>query len=116
MESTDTDDNEKGREPSSTQRAECTIPPTLAPAPIVDNITSIDRIDRIEKQLPEDSVPKATLAEGEAFPPLSRLRTGMIIFSLTAVTLTSSMSNGLVTIAIPRIAVDLRLANHLILW
>ena len=115
MESNDSDTNEKRGESTSTQPAECTIPTNIAPAPIVDDITSIDRI---EKQLPEDCVSKATstLVEATAFPQLSRLRTVMIVFSLTGVTFTSSLSTGLVTIGIPRIADDLHLADHLILW
>ena len=113
MESNDNGNNEKRYESPPAQQAECTIPPTFAPAPIVDDITSIGRA---EGQVLEDCVSKATLVEADAFPKLSRLRTIMIIFSLTAVTFTSSMSTGLVTIGIPRIADDLRLANNLILW
>ena len=113
MESIDIDNDEKRCESTSAPQAECTIPANVAPAPIGDDITSIDHV---EKHVLEDVVSKDTRVEASAFPELSRLRTVMIIFSLTAVTFTSSMSTGLVTIGIPRIASDLHLADHLILW
>ena len=113
MESNDTHNYDKRCESISAQQTQCTIPPNFLPAPIVDEFMSIDRV---EEHVLEDLVSKATLVEASAFPKLSKLRTIMIIVSLTAVTFTSSMSTGLVTISIPRIARDLNLANHLILW
>ena len=113
MELNDTDNNEKQCESTSAQQAAYTRSPNVAPAPIGDDITSIDHV---EKHVLEDVVSKDTRVKASAFPELSRLRTVVIIFSLTAVTFTSSMSTGLVTIGIPQIASDLHLADHLILW
>ena len=52
----------------------------------------------------------------DEFPELPMGRTAAIIFVLTAVTFTCSMSTGLVTIAIPYIATDTHLSSNLILW
>lgn len=49
-------------------------------------------------------------------PSLSKLRSTLIIASLTGITFSSSMSHGLLTVGLPYIAVDLRLPDHLLLW
>ena len=46
----------------------------------------------------------------------SKARTIATIIALTAMTFTSSMSTGLITIGITRIAADLQLPSNLLLW
>lgn len=56
--------------------------------------------------------------EDDEAPPviLSRSRTVLVIATLTGVTLANSMSTGLLTVGLPRIAADLRLSEDLLLW
>lgn len=51
-------------------------------------------------------------------PPLlfSRGRTVFVIATLTGITFASSMSTGILTIGLPRIAADMQLADNLLLW
>jgi hypothetical protein len=47
---------------------------------------------------------------------VSRARTVLIIGTLTGITFVGSMSTGLLTVSLPRIARDLNLAPNLLLW
>jgi hypothetical protein len=49
-------------------------------------------------------------------PELSKAQTTLVIASLTGIYLSNSMSTGLFTIGLPRIAADLELADNLLLW
>jgi hypothetical protein len=49
-------------------------------------------------------------------PALSRGQTVLLITTLAGITFASSMSTGLFTIGLPVIAVDLALADNLLLW
>lgn len=46
----------------------------------------------------------------------SRWRSFFIFVNLTGITVTSSVATGLLTVGIPRIAKDLALPDHLLLW
>lgn len=56
--------------------------------------------------------------EDDEAPPrfLSRSRTVLVIATLTGVTFANSMSTGLLTVGLPRIAADLSLSEDLLLW
>lgn len=74
-------------------------------------------IDETEKCLSRNASPphqETTLQEG--LLNLTVAQVVMIFFTLTAVTATSAMSVGLVTIGIPKIAEDLQIPQSLILW
>jgi hypothetical protein len=49
-------------------------------------------------------------------PERSLVQTILLIATLTGITLASSISTGLLTIGLPRIATDLQLADNLLLW
>ena len=58
--------------------------------------------------------------EGQASAPenaeLSLVRAVIVIGTLTGITVASSMGSGLLTVGLPRMAKDLDLPNHLLLW
>ena len=92
---------------------------------MVTDWSDIDRDNHAEGMIHGDSEkgPLPVSVSGEngteassKYPVLSAWRTTAIIFVLTAVNFTCSMSNGLVTIGIPHIAADTNLPNHLLLW
>jgi hypothetical protein len=64
----------------------------------------------VEEQFILENVSEAT------FLALSKTETVLIIFTLTGITFANSMSTGLFTIGIPRIAVDIKLPENLLLW
>lgn len=49
-------------------------------------------------------------------PEQSMGQTVLLIATLTGITFASSISTGLLTIGLPRIAIDLQLADNLLLW
>lgn len=55
---------------------------------------------------------------GERNPaqPLSKIQTVLLITTLSGLGVVNSMSNGLLTVDLPVLVVDLRLASHLLLW
>lgn len=60
-----------------------------------------------------------TLENAIVNPPVPELSMGetiLLIATLTGITLASSISTGLLTIGLPRIAADLELADNLLLW
>ena len=50
------------------------------------------------------------------FPPLSRARTSLLVGTVTGVTFLNTLGSGLLTVALPRIATDLHLAENILLW
>lgn len=79
-------------------------------------LVSIVGKDGEKTQLQAESAqrPEVALHRGPSHPTMMRIV--MVIFTLTAITATSAMSTGLVTIGIPHIAQDLQLPESLILW
>lgn len=55
-----------------------------------------------------------TVVEGPA--QISKERTSIVIATLSAVSFLSSLSTGLLTIGLPRMAVDIGLPDYLIAW
>lgn len=49
-------------------------------------------------------------------PQLSLLRLGTIAAAITGVLVASSMTTGLITVALPTMAKDLEIPEHLLLW
>ncbi len=62
---------------------------------------------------PSNEAPTQQIAEG---PKLSLGRTIVVIAMLTGINAVSNMTSGLLVVALPRMAEDLRLADSLILW
>ena len=55
-------------------------------------------------------------APAAAFPQLSLSRTIVIYITLTGITTASSMTTGLLAVALPAMAKDLHLSENLLLW
>ena len=87
-------------------------------APVSTNRVSISRDDSVsgypslQLQLQRDQRAAATDADRQ----LSRGRTVTVIATLTGITTVSSFSTGLLTVGLPRMALDLNLASNLLLW
>ena len=67
----------------------------------------------------QDEAPRQTDQEplqNVAANELSAARTAVVIATLTGTTVVSSFSNGLLTIALPRIAKDVNLPANVLLW
>ena len=79
-------------------------------------LASIDGEDGEKTQLEAESAQSPEGASHGDPPHPTTRRIVVVIVTLTAITATSSMSTGLVTIGIPRIAHDLQLPESLILW
>jgi hypothetical protein len=65
-----------------------------------------------------DSAPRESFKVQELpdVPQHSLRRTIAIFVTLTGITTTSSMTTGLLAVALPRMAEDLNLSNSLLLW
>jgi len=80
--------------------------------PLYNIIESSDRVSF--GNIPRFSeAPMQQTAEG---PTLSLGRTVVVIAILTGINAVSSMTSGLLVVALPRMAEDLRLTDSLILW
>lgn len=55
-------------------------------------------------------------SSAEDAPSYSIFRTSIIIAAIAGVTTTNSMTTGLLTVGLPKLAEDLNLPNHLLLW
>jgi hypothetical protein len=73
------------------------------------------RQEQSQNQYPIDQFLQENAGE-TTFPTLSKAETVLIISTLTGITAANSMSTGLFTIAIPRIAEDINLPDNLLLW
>ncbi len=71
-----------------------------------------------ETQAEIDHTSRIPLSEASVtvIPDLSVLQTVIIYFTLTGITLASSMTPGLLAIALPRMATDVHLRNDILLW
>jgi len=49
-------------------------------------------------------------------PPMSRARASVVVATVAGVSFINALGSGLLTVALPRIAADLHLANNLLLW
>ncbi|KAI4184278.1 MAG: hypothetical protein L6R41_004849 [Letrouitia leprolyta] len=76
----------------------------------LDAIRPAPRRDEPSLRLEPTSVQDVDTAE------FSRIRTAVIIATLTGITTVSSFSSGLLTVALPRMAKDVNLAPNLLLW
>ena len=67
---------------------------------------------------PPNEYQEATISESLTHHDfeISRLRTVVIIGTVASMTLLNSLLTGILTVALPRIAKDLHLADSLILW
>jgi hypothetical protein len=64
----------------------------------------------------QDSPPDAPVVMESEATSLSKGRTIIVIAALAGVNFLSSLTNGLLTVGLPRIANDIGLAEHLLLW
>lgn len=60
----------------------------------------------------EDTLPSI----GQISPPVTLLRRSSIIASLSGITAISALCSGMLTVALPRIAKDIKLSTNLLLW
>lgn len=70
---------------------------------------------RTHSLLPRDGAPDNG-ADATRNVQLSRARAVILIATLTGITFVGSMSGGLLTVGLPWIALDLKLADNLLLW
>lgn len=50
------------------------------------------------------------------YPSLSKRRSAVVFLSLTGITTASSLTTGLLTVALPKMAEDLGLSQNILLW
>ena len=104
---------EKSTPPLSVQAPGASI---LAIANDTSQLANIVGEDGEETQLQAETAQSPEVAPRADLPHPRTMQTAVVILTLTAITATSSMSTGLVTIGIPHIAQDLRLPESIILW
>jgi hypothetical protein len=94
--------------------------PSVLPAALIRPVSiESSRSFRVEgTDTPPDGFNNATISETLAHHDMeiSRVRAAVIIGTVASMTFLNSLLTGILTVALPRIAKDLKLADSLILW